>query len=430
MSEAHKLLLINTNPQISNWELVNICTYGYLFEIDSLPNMKKYLLTLLIVIASLFVARPALASSSLSLTPSSGTFGAGSTMKVNVYANTGGENVNAVQANVAYPPDKLQFLSISTGGSALTIFAEKYATGGVVRLAGGTPSPGFSGNKLIASISFKVLQDTGTAGLSFTSESAVLRDSDNANTLSGKGTGSYTLGKATATTSPSKTTSATGGITISNVVIESVTTSQAIITWKTDIKSDSTVEYGKDTNYGFSEPMKDLVTDHRVVLANYLLPGTTYHFHVRSADAGGKEGVSDDATFITKGYDVLIRIKDAKGNVVSGATVTLYSEPQQQITTDANGEAHFLNVAPGKHGVIVKENKQTMIHEIEVVDGQPVTTVDLVFSGATSVIPMISTPVLYGLVGFVVLLVIALVIYVIVKNRGMSPDSDTPMSSL
>jgi hypothetical protein len=392
--------------------------------------MKKYLVPLLLVIATFVVARPAYAASSLSVSPASGTFSSGSTLKVSVYANTGGENVNAVQANVSYPTDKLQFLSVSTGGSALTIFAEKYATGGVVRLAGGTPSPGFSGNKLIATISFKVLQDTGSATLSFTGESAVLRDSDNSNTLSGKGTGTYTLGKATAgtvTSSPTKA-SVSNGITISNVLIESVSTSQAIITWKTDIKSDSTVEYGKDVNYGFTETTKDLVTDHRVVLANYLIPGTTYHFHVRSAD-GTKEGTSDDATLITKGYEVIVRVKDVKGSAVLGATVTLYSEPQQQAQTDANGEAHFVNVAPGKHGVIVKQNNQTMIQEIEVVDGQPVTTVDLSFTSSNG-IPMVSTPVLYGIVGFVVLLVISLVIYVVVKNSHMSSNSDTPMSSI
>jgi hypothetical protein len=390
--------------------------------------MKKYLISLVIVLASFVVVRPAYASSSLSFSPASGTFSAGSTMKVNVYANTGGENVNAVQANVAYPTDKLQFLSVSTRGSALTIFAEKYAAGGVVRLAGGTPSPGFSGNKLVASISFKVLQDTGTAALSFTGESAILRDSDNSNTLSGKGTGSYTLGKAAASSAsgtPTLTKTA-GGISVNTVVIENVTTSQAIISWKTDIKSDSTVEYGKDTNYGFTELSKEMVTDHRVVLANYLLPGSTYHFRVRSADASGKEGMSDDAIITTKGYEVLIHVSDVSGKAVAGATVTLYSEPQQQIVTDANGEARFLNIAPGKHGVIVKQNNQTMIHEVEVIDGQPVTTINLAFSNSTN-IPMISTPLLYGIVGFVVLLVIALVIYVVYKNRKMSSDSDTPM---
>ena len=262
--------------------------------------MRRILFLLLTLVGFSFVLASSANASSLSLSPASGTFSAGSTVKVNVYANTGGENINAVQANVAYPSDKLQFLSVSTSGSVLTIIAEKNASGGVVRVAGGTPSPGFSGNKLIASITFKALVDTGTAALSFTSESAVLRNADNTDTLSSKGTGSYSFGKASAATPTLVQKKPTGDIAISNVLIESVSTSQAIITWKTDVASDSSVEYGKDTNYGFTELSKDMVTDHRVVLANYLVAGTTYHFHVRSVDVNGKEGISDDA-IINKG---------------------------------------------------------------------------------------------------------------------------------
>jgi len=390
--------------------------------------MRRILFLLLTLVGFSFVLASSAHASSLSLSPASGTFSAGSTVKVNVYANTGGENINAVQANVAYPSDKLQFLSVSTSGSVLTIIAEKNASGGVVRVAGGTPSPGFSGNKLIASITFKALADTGTAALSFTSESAVLRNADNTDTLSSKGTGSYTFGKASAVTPTLVQKKPTGDIAISNVLIESVSTSQAIITWKTDVLSDSSVEYGKDVNYGFTELSKDMVTDHRVVLANYLVAGTTYHFHVRSVDVNGKEGISDDAIITTKGYDVVVRVKDSRGTAVSGALVTLYAEPQQQIQTDTNGEAHFINVSPGKHGVIVKQNSQTMIHEIEVKDGQPVTTVDLVLSNTVSKFPQLTPPVLYGIVGFVVLLVISLVIYVVFKNRKSPYDSDNPMN--
>lgn len=400
--------------------------------------MKKLIIALFVMLTGFILVKPLYAASSLSLSPASGNFAAGSTMKVNVYLNTGGENINAVQANVSYPTDKLQFLSVSTGGSALTIFAEKYATGGVVRLAGGTPSPGFTGNKLIASISFKVLADTGTAALSFTGESAALRDSDNNNTLSGKSTGTYTLGKASAVptqgasgnvSSGSKTVDS-NAVKISNVVVENVTTSQAIITWKTDVKSDSTVEYGKDTTYEFNEPAKELVTDHRVVLANYVLPGTTYHFRVRSVDAAGKEGLSDDGLFMTKGYEVIVRVSDSGGAPISGAAVTLYTEPQQQIDTDSQGVARFINIAPGTHGVIVKYNKQTMIHEVEVVDGQPSTTVDLAFANATTSLPTISTPILYAIVGAIVLLVIGLTAYVVIKNRSATSNSDSPVTTL
>lgn len=397
--------------------------------------MKKLFITLIIGFSGFILARPLNAATSLSFSPASGTYGAGSIIKVNVYANTGGENVNTVQANVAYPTDKLQFQSISTAGSALTIFAEKYANGDQVRLAGGAPSPGFSGNKLIASINFKVLAE-GAAVLSFTGESAAFRDSDNANVLGGKGTATFTLGKASVTTPSTKpgTTGTPGArtslnsITISNIVIESVTNSQAIITWKTDVPSDSSIEYGKDSSYGFTETLKEVVTEHRLVLANYLVPGTLYHFQVKSTDASGKEGVSTDATFKTQGFDVTVRIKDMNGKPITGAVITLATDPQLMGETNGLGEAIFSGVAPGKHGATVKYNNQTMIHEIEVIDGQPMTTVDLAFAGSqVRGLPTISIPVLYGIVGVITLIVIILVIYVLHKNRQANKDTDIPV---
>lgn len=397
-------------------------------------KLKLLLASFITLFAFALGTTSASAATSFSLTPASGTYGKDAIIKVNVYANTGGENINAVQANVSYPTDKLQFQSISTGGSALTIIAEKNASGGVVRLAGGTPSPGFSGNKLLASISFKVLADTGTAGLAFTSESAALRDSDNVNALTGKGTASFTLGKGSATTPTPTTTSttttgtttkSTGAIAISNVLVESTTTNTAVISWKTDVRSNSSVEFGTGESE-FTESSTELTTDHRLTLSNYLVPGTTYTFRVRSTDAAGREGESEQSSFKTKGYQVVLRIKDGSGKGVAGASVTIYSEVQQG-TTDENGEVVFNDVAPGKHGVIVKSDNQTMINEVEVSDSQPVSTVDLAFSPKRN-IPDLSAPVLFAFVGGVALLVILLLVYYFIRQHKNSFPSDSSSS--
>src|SRR3989304_9608482 len=89
-----------------------------------------------------------ISAANLWTTPSSGSFSKGSTIKVNIGVNTA-EAVNAVQANLNYPADKLLFTSVSTAGSALTIIAEKGGGGGVGRITGGTTPTGFFGRKVI-----------------------------------------------------------------------------------------------------------------------------------------------------------------------------------------------------------------------------------------------------------------------------------------
>ena len=80
------------------------------------------------------------------------------------------------------------------------------------------------------------------------------------------------------------------------------------IIWYTDEASSSQVEYGKTINYGFrapTQPQNDPsngtstgTTRHSVYIQN-LVPGSIYHYRVKSKDAGGNETVSGDNTFKT-----------------------------------------------------------------------------------------------------------------------------------
>ncbi|MBA4149471.1 MAG: family 10 glycosylhydrolase [Verrucomicrobia bacterium] len=85
---------------------------------------------------------------------------------------------------------------------------------------------------------------------------------------------------------------------ISNVGSSSITDSSATITWNTDENSDSVVEYGLTTSYGFSESSASLVVNHTINLSG-LSASTLYHYRVRSKDASNNESVSGDLTFTT-----------------------------------------------------------------------------------------------------------------------------------
>ncbi len=89
------------------------------------------------------------------------------------------------------------------------------------------------------------------------------------------------------------------GPAISGVAPVLITETTAIIVWNTDVPADSQIEYGTNASYGFNTPLAAaLSTDHGLQLID-LLPGTPYHFRVKSRNAQNVLAVSSDATFNT-----------------------------------------------------------------------------------------------------------------------------------
>jgi phosphodiesterase/alkaline phosphatase D-like protein len=86
---------------------------------------------------------------------------------------------------------------------------------------------------------------------------------------------------------------------ISSVGASSITPTSAKINWITDKASDSQVEYWTADGYNNSTmPVGPLATTHAVLLSN-LQPSKTYHYRVKSRDAGGNLATSSDQTFTT-----------------------------------------------------------------------------------------------------------------------------------
>jgi len=87
---------------------------------------------------------------------------------------------------------------------------------------------------------------------------------------------------------------------LSNIVIQSITSTSAVVTWATDEDAESLVNYGLDKNYGIArDPVANKKT-HQIILSE-LLPSTVYHLRAVSSDVGGNQAVSGDYTIITKG---------------------------------------------------------------------------------------------------------------------------------
>lgn len=106
------------------------------------------------------------------------------------------------------------------------------------------------------------------------------------------------------------------------VTASAVTSSQATISWTTDVLSDSQVEYGPTTAYGGASALNTTPATAHVVTLGGLSPGTAYHFRVHSRDGAGNRGTSDDYTFTTAAAPDTTNPSVAISSPGSGATVS------------------------------------------------------------------------------------------------------------
>ena len=304
-------------------------------------------------------------ASTLYLSPGSANIPQGSVVSVRVGLNTGGESVNGVSAYLAYPADKLEVAWISYGGS-FPIAAEGGYGGGGIRISRGSIS-GVSGNVNVATVGFRG-KTQGSATVSFIGGSGAPRASDSSDSLnlggSTGGTFQVTAPVPGGQSSGNSSGSQTGqpavqdqtAPAISNVEVISISSDSATISWKTNEKADSEVEYGLEAGeYFISSSEAELILEHKINIEGVVLEaGAMLHFRVKSRDASGNEAVSADSALQLKGYLVTVKVLDEQGMPLADTQVLLYGEESKSVTTSQTGEAVFADVRAGKHLIVVK----------------------------------------------------------------------------
>jgi hypothetical protein len=79
----------------------------------------------LLLFASLSFFPKITEAATFSLGPSSGSYPVGSTFDVQVFLDTQGKSVNAIELSLKYPADKLQLVSPSTGHSIIGVWTSQ-----------------------------------------------------------------------------------------------------------------------------------------------------------------------------------------------------------------------------------------------------------------------------------------------------------------
>lgn len=393
---------------------------------SGITGVIKGLLVLLLVFSGLFVSTsPAHAAATLSLSPSSGSFGQGQAFTVAVNVNTGGETVNAVEAVLTFPADKLKANFISHSGSGFDINAESTVGSGVVRIAKGKLPPGVVGSRRVASVGFTALSG-GTASIGVSG--SVLRESDSSNILGGAGGATFNIGAQIVTTTPTDTSpEATKPAVdsqapkISDVAVLNLGAQTATILWKTDEAADSQVEYGFVTNrvsdeikYFFTAGSDELVTDHEITLEpKTLIPGYLYHFRISSEDKAGNQAQSEDQIFTVPGYSFELTVTDAQSKAVEGAKVRLPGIGVEAVT-DENGQAKFADLPVGDFVILVEKGDQIEESSAKLVADDNKLTVVLGQRIAKPGVALIAQA-----AGIVILLAIAFLVWWIWKKKRL-----------
>jgi hypothetical protein len=162
----------------------------------SQKHFFAFLASIFSLFGSYFLLPSSVQAATLSVSPTAGTFTVGSTFDVQLLLNTEGEPVNAVEASLSFPPDRLQLISPSTGKSLIGVWTAQPTVNnqtGKVDLQGGIPGGINVSSGLVTTLSFRV-KSVGTAVIKLLDNSKVLKhDGKGTNVLTQTGSGVYTL---------------------------------------------------------------------------------------------------------------------------------------------------------------------------------------------------------------------------------------------
>lgn len=145
----------------------------------------------------LYVHGVSASGASLKISPATGVYQVGSLVDVSFIVDTGGEAANAVNADILFPPDKLQVVNPAASTSFISIWvtAPSYSnTDGTITFQGGIPNPGIKTSAgVVSTVTFRI-KSSGRAVIKFGPNSKVLRnDGEGTNILTSSGTGEFVL---------------------------------------------------------------------------------------------------------------------------------------------------------------------------------------------------------------------------------------------
>lgn len=153
--------------------------------------------------------QPGAFTGKLKLSPATTTVASGANATFEIREDSGSTLVNAVQANLKFDPSKLQYIGADSANADFPLNAVTSTGNGTVKLTralnGGDPA--VSGDKLVTTVTFKLLAASGSTPLDF-DDGSIISTTDGQNALVSTSGSTVTVTGGT-TTTPTPTPSAT-----------------------------------------------------------------------------------------------------------------------------------------------------------------------------------------------------------------------------
>lgn len=366
-------------------------------------------------ILTLGLARPGFAAgANMYLSAPSSMVKSGQVLVVGVHINSGSDEINAVQANLSYSSDKLDFVSISPA-STFPVESENSGGNGVVHIGRGIIGS-VKGDQLIANVTLKA-KAVGAAEVNFAAGSSATEAGNNKVVSVSTAGSKYTVTDGTSSGQSGVSHDVTPP-KISDVKVADINYRSVKLTWKTSEPSQSEVSYGSTNAYGVTSVDTNYVTDHSMELASEaLMPATTYHFKITNKDTAGNAASTSDQKFTTKGAVITVKVIGSSKQNLKGATVTIDNKSQE---TDKNGLATFSNLSAGSHSVVAtKDGKSSSISVTTVIPQAVPASVTLQLDiSPISMLTALFMVILLALLGLAI-------VKQLKKSKKAIPSSDT-----
>jgi len=149
-------------------------------------------------ITLLFRAEPAFAGASIFISPGAPKVNVGDVFEVSVYVKSTDQAINACEAEISFPTDKLEVLSVSSKNSIFNLMVQNPTFSnktGAIGFSGVVLNPGFTGaSGRMITLSFKA-KNPGTAKLNFNSAQVLANDGLGTDILSVANSALVTIGQ-------------------------------------------------------------------------------------------------------------------------------------------------------------------------------------------------------------------------------------------
>lgn len=345
-------------------------------------RVRRGIVTLVWAVA-LFATGATAHAATMSLSPSTGVYGSGSTFTIKVVVNSQGSPINAAEGTLKFNPSELSVVSATRSGSIFNLWVAEPTfsnSAGTISFSGGLPSgyTGSAGN--IMTVTFKT-KGSGAAKVSITSGSILANDGQGTNVLTTMGGGTYTVQAATATPEPEEViveyvapANTPGAPNISSPTHDDQkkwhTSKEAVLNW--DLPSGVTGVRTSLDSRPTAIPTKVYDSPIRTITLSDLGEGESYfHLQFRNADGWGKVSHYRLAVDSAKPTEIVIApaegtdtnnpeqqlkvdVKDSASEVLRFKVQVDNGEPFEFIKESASSTVTLTGLTPGYHTVIIE----------------------------------------------------------------------------